>query len=58
MFVALERLSDGPLSHDIEGSLIVEPVDAAFGFRPVYFLARQRNDAKIWTSAQFIHFEN
>ena len=57
LFLALERLSDLPLPIDVSGSLQIEPHNADFGFRPVYFFGRQRNDAKVWSSAQFIEFK-
>ncbi|WP_175105297.1 hypothetical protein [Pararobbsia alpina] len=47
--------SDEPV--DLAGSIEVAPVNAPFGFRPVYFFGRQRHDSKIWSSAQFISFE-
>jgi hypothetical protein len=56
LFVAVERLSDQPLPIDISGSLQIEPRNSPFGFRPIYFFGRQRNDAKVWSSAQFIEF--
>ena len=57
LFLALERLTEQPLPVDLSGSIEVEPLNAPFGFRPVYFFGRQRDDSKVWTSAQFIHFE-
>jgi len=56
LFLALERLTDAPLPRDISGSFAVEPVNGPFGFRPVYLSGRQRDDSKIWSSAQFITF--
>jgi hypothetical protein len=56
LFVAVERLTDKPLPVDLAGSLEVAPQNAPFGFRPVYFFGRQRDDSKIWSSAQFITF--
>ncbi len=56
LFLALERLSDAPLPRDISGRFSVEPVNGPFGFRPVYLFGRQRDDAKIWSSAHFITF--
>lgn len=57
LFVAIERLTDRELPHDLSGSIEIAPGNAPFGFRPVYFFARQRDDAKVWSSAQFITFE-
>lgn len=42
-------------AHD-DGSIEVAPGHAEFGYRPVYFFGRQRNDSKVWSSAQFITF--
>ena len=58
LFVALELLTDAELPRDIAGSFTVEPHNAPFGFRPVYLYGRQRNDGKIWSSAQFIAFRD
>ena len=57
LFVAVERLTDKPLPVDLAGSVEVEPQNAPFGCRPVYFFGRQRDDSKVWSSAQFITFE-
>jgi hypothetical protein len=57
LFLALERLTDQALPADLSGSIEVAAVNAPFGFRPVYFFGRQRDDSKIWSSAQFIRFE-
>jgi hypothetical protein len=57
MFLAFERLSDRPAPREVSGSLEVEPRNGPHGHRPVYFLARQVDDAKVWTSALFITFE-
>ncbi|WP_206952480.1 hypothetical protein [Trinickia acidisoli] len=56
LFVALERLTDRPLPVDLAGSIEIAPQNAPFGFRPVYFFGRQRDDSKVWSSAQFITF--
>lgn len=57
LFVAFERLSDAPPQRDLSGSFSVEPVNGPFGFRPIYLAGRQRDDAKVWSSALFITFE-
>lgn len=56
LFVAIERLTGDTLPVDLSGSIEVEPENASFGFRPIYFFGRQRNDSKVWSSAQFITF--
>jgi hypothetical protein len=57
LFLALERLTDDPLPRTLSGEVIIDPHNAPFGHRPVYFHGRQRDDSKVWTSAQFIRFE-
>ncbi len=57
VFLAIERLADAPMPRDVSGVLEVSPQNSPHGFRPVYFFARQIDDAKIWTSAMFITFE-
>jgi hypothetical protein len=56
LFIAVERLTDAPLPVDLAGSVDIAPKNAEFGFRPVYFFGRQRDDSKVWSSAQFITF--
>lgn len=56
MFLAFERLSARPAPRDVSGTLELAPGNGPHGFRPVYLLARQTNDAKVWTSAMFITF--
>ncbi|MEK6421539.1 MAG: hypothetical protein V4801_18260 [Burkholderia gladioli] len=58
LFLAIERLTDQPLPTELSGSLEIDPANAAFGHRPVYLFGRQRDDAKVWSSAQFITFED
>ncbi|HSI58727.1 MAG TPA: hypothetical protein VLA16_14305, partial [Ideonella sp.] len=56
LFLALERLSDAPLAHELQGSFEVAPENGPWGYRPVYLTGRQRDDGKVWSSAQFIRF--
>jgi hypothetical protein len=56
LFVALELMADAALPREITGSFEVDARNAPFGFRPVYLFGRQRDDAKIWSSAHFIRF--
>lgn len=56
LFLAMERLTDQSLPRDLSGQLTVDAANADFGFRPVFLQARQRDDAKVWTSAMFIRF--
>jgi hypothetical protein len=56
LFLALERLSDKPMPREVTGTININPENGPHGFRPVYFAARQVDDAKVWTSAMFIEF--
>lgn len=56
VFIAIERLADVAMPRDVSGVLEVDPRNGPHGFRPVYFFARQVDDAKVWTSAMFITF--
>ncbi len=56
LFLAFERVTNADLPRDLAGHFTVEPVNGPFGFRPVYLFGRQRDDSKIWSSAQFITF--
>ena len=56
MFLAFERISERAAPRDVSGTIELAPVNGPHGFRPVYLLARQTNDAKVWTSAMFIAF--
>jgi hypothetical protein len=56
LFIALELLTEAELPREISGSFTLDPHNAPFGFRPVYLFGRQRDDGKIWSSAQFITF--
>jgi hypothetical protein len=56
LFLAIERMSEDQTPRDVSGSIELEPVNGPHGFRPVYFLGRQIDDAKVWTSAMFINF--
>ncbi len=56
MFLAFERMSDSPAPREVGGTLNIDPHNGPHGHRPVYFLARQVDDAKVWTSALFMTF--
>jgi hypothetical protein len=58
MFVGFDRISDRPMPRDVSGTLLVEPKNGPHGHRPVFFVGRQVDDAKVWTSAMFITFED
>jgi len=57
LFLAIERLSDNPMPRDVSGTIEINPHNGPYGFRPVYLLGRQIDDAKVWTSAMFIEFK-
>jgi hypothetical protein len=52
----LELISDTTMPRDVCGQIQVEPQNGAHGFRPVYFLGRQIDDSKAYTSPLFITF--
>ncbi|MEZ0218009.1 MAG: hypothetical protein ACAH89_12810, partial [Rariglobus sp.] len=56
LFVAVERLTELPLPLRVKGSHTVDPVNGPHGHRAVYLFARERDDAKIWTSPLFVAF--
>ena len=57
MFLAFERMSDWPAPREITGQFEVGSENGPHGHRPVYLLASQVDDAKVWTSALFIKFK-
>lgn len=57
MFLALERMSDWNTPREVSGSFEVGAKNGPHGHRPVYLLARQVDDAKVWTTALFITFK-
>jgi hypothetical protein len=57
LFLALERQTRGPLPDDLAGGFTVEPGNGPHGFRPLYLCGRQRDGARVWSSALFIHFQ-
>ena len=57
MFLSIERLADGDVPRDVQGSLEIDPENGPHGHRPVYLLGRENDDGKVWTSAMFIEFE-
>lgn len=57
MQLSCERMSEQPMPREVSGAFTVEPGNGPHGFRPVYLFGRQIDDAKVWTSALFIEFE-
>jgi hypothetical protein len=56
LFLALERLTDKALPHEVSGEVEIEAGNGPHGFRPVYVCGRQFDDEKLWTSPLFIGF--
>jgi len=54
--LGLELISDAAMPRDVSGTIELEPQNSSYGFRPVYFLGRQIDDAKAYTSPMFITF--
>jgi hypothetical protein len=44
------------MPRDVQGTVDIDPHNGPNGFRPVFLLGRQVDDAKVWTSAMFITF--
>ena len=56
LFLSAERLTDRPLPAVLTGSVILPPCNGPHGHRAVYLHARERDDAKVWTSPLFVTF--
>lgn len=56
LFVSAERLTDLPLPPTVSGRATVDAVNGPRGHRAVYLFARERGDAKVWTSPLFVTF--
>jgi len=54
--LSLELISDQPMPRDVSGTIELVPGNGPHGFRPVYFVGRQVDDAKAYTSPLFISF--
>ena len=57
MFLAMDRISDSATPREVTGNLEISPTNGPHGHRPVYMVAHQGDDAKVWTSAMFITFK-
>lgn len=58
LFLAAERLSFGPLPSRVEGLVTVPDSNGPHGHRALYLFARERDDAKVWTSPLFVTFRD
>ncbi|MCX6938159.1 MAG: DUF3604 domain-containing protein [Verrucomicrobia bacterium] len=56
LFVAVERLTDLALPRTLTGACEVSPGQGPAGHRAVYLFARERSDAKVWSSPLFVTF--
>ncbi|MEO8938741.1 MAG: hypothetical protein ABI277_11090 [Burkholderiaceae bacterium] len=57
LFLAIERMNESEMPRDVQGTIDVDAVNGPYGFRPIYFLGRQIDEAKVWTSALFMLVE-
>ena len=57
LFLGIERLSDISMPREAQGTLEINPKNGPHGFRPVYLVATQVDNATVWTSAMFIEFK-
>ena len=56
LFLALELMSQASMPRDVSGTVELPPENGPHGFRPVYFLGRQVDDAKAYTSPLYVTF--
>jgi hypothetical protein len=56
LFIALERITDSSLPRDIAGAIEIPPENGPHGFRQIYFVGRQIDDAKAFASPLRITF--
>jgi hypothetical protein len=57
MFLGMDRMSDLETQREVSGHFQVDPENGPHGHRPIYMVAHQGNDAKVWTSGMFITFK-
>lgn len=57
MFLAMDRISDSEAPREVTGNFEVSPKNGPHGHRPVYMVAHQGDDAKVWASAVLITFK-
>lgn len=57
MFLAMDRISDSAPPREVTGNFEISPTNGPHGHRPIYMIAHQGDDAKVWTSAMFINFK-
>jgi len=56
LIIAAERVTDRSLPAVLKGVVTVPQVNGPHGHRAVYLFARERDDAKVWTSPFFVTF--
>jgi hypothetical protein len=54
LFVAVERMTSRPLPISLTGEIAVPTTDLAPDGDAIYLFARERGDAKVWTSPLFV----
>ncbi len=54
--ISLELISDRPMPRDVSGTVELPSTNGPHGFRPVYFIGRQVDDSKAYTSPLFVTF--
>ncbi len=54
LFVAVERLTDALLPLQVEEDVMLELKSGPHSHRAIYLFARERDDAKVWTSPIFV----
>ena len=57
LFLAVERIADAPLPRDVSGSIEVAPENGPHGFRQIYFVASEKDGARVYASPMRITFE-
>jgi hypothetical protein len=57
LYIAIERITDAPLARDVSGAIEVAPENGPHGRRQIYFVASERDGAKLYASPMRITFE-
>ncbi len=57
LFISLERIAEAPLRRDVSGSFEIAPENGPHGFRQIYVMGREADDAKAYASPMRITFE-
>lgn len=57
LFLGLERIADAPLPRDVSGFIEIAPENGPHGFRQIYFVASEKDGARVYASPLRITFE-